>query len=367
MLSPGATVRHDRALALPADAPTLVPIVRTSTFIDYESLSESDIAICDQQIDEFRKTGRIACPTRNFYFKLMAVLRERRRVLASDAELEEAADLDILMREISDFFLENKLYTGKAEKVDLHQRQCDSEVQRLGELESKLRADQIALNQRRQAAERRVSEEAGTFLNSYDRNRPDRLPVEFTRLSADLLDLRDRERHLIVSRRFDEAAQLHREFERRQRQELVKRREEYFEHCERERAEIVRRNARRRASVSVHWGNRVDVFASRAHAELQALRIGVGHLTAKVATSKAEYIGEDDRILRDESYLAEARDGGNIYRRTTTLARSIVPRTMITARREITRPHPMTTTQRLSEAEYRQSAETPWRIRMLGR
>jgi hypothetical protein len=367
MLSTDRALRHDRALALTADAPTLVPIVRTSTFIDYESLSESDITACDQQIDEFRKSGQITCPTRNSYFKLMVVLRERRRVLALDGELEEAAELDVLMREISDFFIENKLYTAKAERVELHQRQCDTEAQRLAELEVKWRADQIALNQRRQAAQRRVSEDAATFLRNYDRSFPERLPPEFTRLSADLLDLRDRERHLILSRRFDEAAQLHKEFERRQRQELVKRREEYFEHCEKERAEIERRNARRRASVSAHWGNRVDLFAYRMQGELQALRNGVSHLTAKVAASKAEYIGEDDRILRDDSYLAEVRDGGNVYRRTTSLARSIVPRTLTTARREITRPCPRTTTQRLSEAEYRQSAQTPWRIHKQGR
>jgi hypothetical protein len=103
------------------------------------------------------------------------------------------------------------------------------------------------------------------------------------------------------------------------------------------------------------------------NAELRPLRKGVGHLTAKVASSKAEYIGEDDPILREESYLTEARDGGNIYRRTRALTRSLHPRSMVATRREILRPHPFTTTRQLSEAQYRQSAETIWRIPKRGR
>jgi hypothetical protein len=103
------------------------------------------------------------------------------------------------------------------------------------------------------------------------------------------------------------------------------------------------------------------------HGELRPLRKGLGHLTAKVACSKAEYIGEDDPILREESYLAEARDGGNIYRKTRQLTRSIHPRSMVATTREIERPQPMTTTRRLSEAQYRQSAETTWRIQKRGR
>jgi hypothetical protein len=52
---------------------------------------------------------------------------------------------------------------------------------------------------------------------------------KFLRLSPDLLDLREREKHLIGSRRFGEAAVLHKEFERRQQQELQRQSKEYFE------------------------------------------------------------------------------------------------------------------------------------------
>jgi hypothetical protein len=213
----------------------------------------------------------------------------------------------------------------------------------------------------------RVAEATSAQLNAYDAGMPEVLPAEWTRLSADLLDLREREKHLIGSRRFEEAAELHKEFEKRQKQELQKRREEYFAHSEKERAVLERRNERRRAAARDRWNGKVDHFEFLMDRELRPLRKGVGHLTAKAACSKAEYVGEDDPILREESYLAEARDGGNIYRRSLALTRSIHPRTMTFTTREIVRPQPMTTTRRLSEAQYRQSAETTWRVRKQGR
>jgi hypothetical protein len=128
-----------------------------------------------------------------------------------------------------------------------------------------------------------------------------------------------------------------------------------------------RRNERKKTSAADYWNSKVGHFTHSMNGELIPLRKGVGYLTAKVACSKAEYIGEDDPILLEESYLTEARDGGNIYRRTRALTRSLHPRTMVQTKREIERPQPMTTTRRLSEAQYRQSAETLWRIRKRGR
>jgi hypothetical protein len=360
-------LRHERALAMTATNPTLIPNVRALPYQDYQSLTPSDVTKCDRQIDEFKRTGSISCPTSNTYFRLMAVLRERRRLLSASADLQSAGEIDTLIRQLSDFFLENKLYSGKSAKVETHQEELDSESRRLRELQWKWNDDRQEIHGRRTAAQQRVADLANSQLSTHDGSIPNSLPPEFTRLSADLLDLREREKHLIGSRRFEEAAALHREFEQRQKLELQRRREEYFEHFEKERAAIERRNERRKLSVSDHWGNKVAHLVSEMDGELRPLRKGVGHLTAKVATSKAEYIGEDDPILREESYLTEARDGGTIYRRSRALTRSLHPRSMVTATREIVRPQPMTTTRRLSEAQYRQSAETVWRIRKRGR
>jgi hypothetical protein len=60
--------------------------------------------------------------------------------------------------------------------------------------------------------------EADPAAKRSDASLPDKPPVELTRPSADFLDFRARERHLILERRFEHADKLQSEFGRRQRQ-----------------------------------------------------------------------------------------------------------------------------------------------------
>jgi dihydroorotase-like cyclic amidohydrolase len=143
---------------------------------------------------------------------------------------------------------------------------------------------------------------------------PDTLPPEFTRLSPALLDLREREHHMIGCRRFEEAANLHREFERRQAQELRERRREYFVHRERTREQVERRGERRERAAIANWDRKVARAKLSMESELAPLRGGCANFGAKVGAARAEYVGEDDPILRQDPTLADARESGNMFR-----------------------------------------------------
>jgi len=336
--------------------PTLVSTIRTIPFIDYQSLSPAEITKCDRQIEEFKRSRTITCPTSNSYFKIMCVLRERRRLLCLAHQILEAGEIDRLIREISDFFLENKLYVAKAEGVAIAEGQYASECGRLADVEAKWSHEHDRLSQRRNAAQARVADANEAAIQNYDSSMPGVLPPEFTRLSSDLLDLREKEKHMIGSRRFEEAAKLHKEFERRQKQELVKRREEYFAHFEQERLELERRNTRKSRAIETDYTRRMDHLAHTMNSELTPLRSGVANILDKAVARKAEYVGEDDMILKNDPGLAEARDAGNMFRTgRPTLTRGGHPRSMVSTRRPTERPSPVMSTKQMSDAMYRQN------------
>jgi hypothetical protein len=286
----------------------------------------------------------------------MCVLRERRRLLLLVNNILEAGQVDRLIREISDFFLENKLYVAKTEKVGIAEAEFETERGRLADVESRWERDHNRLSQRRSAAQARAADNARTAIATYDDSMPEHLPPEFTRLSSDLLDLREKERHLIGSRRFEEAAKLHKEFERRQREELVRRREEYFAHFEQERVDLQRRNDRKARAVEADYKRRMDHLVHSRDSEVVPLRGGVGNLLDKLTTRKAEYVGEDDMILKDDPGLARAREAGNMFRTgLPVFTRGSNPRSMVSTRREIERPSPVMSTKQMSDTMYRQN------------
>jgi hypothetical protein len=345
------SLRRDRALSMKVSGPALVPTVRTFPFLDYDSLSDSDIEECDRHIDHFLSTKTILCPSSRLYFTLMIVLRERRRLLSQAGDLLGAAELDVLVKELSDFFLENKLYVGKAERVALIQEQYESQVSRLEALEVKWHRTLDDLLRQRARDEMRVESRSVSYINRYDDSLPAVLPPECTRLSAGLLDLRERERHLIGGRRFLEAAELHREFNRRQRAELVQRREEFVVKRERDREQLEKRNRQSRVCLDMEWTRKIERCQRQMEAELQPLRAAVGNLWRKLVTAKTEYIGEDDPILRGEPCLAGGRESGNLFRTENVgpMETGPRPRTMKATVRPLNRGLLMMTTKTMSQ------------------
>jgi hypothetical protein len=327
-----------------------------TSFADYQAIPAGETAKIDRAIEEFRQTKRISCPTSRLYFRMMAVLRERRRLATVDADLHLGGELDTLIREISDFFLENELYVSKAQAVALVQAQYESERARLDELEARWNSELKSLIEQRDREEGRVEDLARTNLQTFDASMPGELPPEFTRLSADLLDLREKEKHLVGSRRFPEAANLHAEFLRRQNVELIRRREEFADHFEAGRNEVDKRNHRRTATLQGDWNRKINHFRHLMNGELAPLRQGVANLLDKLMTAKAEYIGEDDPIIRNDPGLLSARDSGNVMRTSAPVfTRGLLPKTMVGSARSIEREKALMSTRRMAETMRRQS------------
>ena len=355
MKSPKA-IRRGRLMSMQVNAPSLIPGVRQTPFLDYTAMSEAEKAKCERLIEEFRKSGKITCPTNNTYFKLMIVLREKRRILACQGNIAACTELDNLTRQISDFYLEGKMYVAKAEEVSILQNQYLSEKARLADLEEQWKTKYDVMVRRKDKEIGRVEEMTKTGMVTFDASIPRELPTEFTRLSADLLDLREKERHLIGSRRFDEAEELHKEFLKRQKQELVKRREEFAAHFEKERVQMEKRMERKQRGIKSDWDRKMNHFTHMMNKELVPLRQGVAFLERKLQDAKAEYIGEDDPIVADDPSLTVAKTTGNQFLVSRALIDRAPPKTTITAtRRDIYRPQAVMSTRKMAAAMRRQN------------
>ena len=363
MKSPKA-VRRGRLMSLQVNPPSLVPGVRQTPFLDYTAMSEADKNKCERLIEEFRKSGKITCPTNNIYFKLMIVLREKRRILACQGNIAACTELDNLTRQISDFYLEGKKYVAKAEEVSILQNQYLSEKARLADLEEQWKTRYDTMVRRKQREESRIEEMTRTSMSAFDTTIPRELPLEFTRLSPDLLDLREKERHLIGCRRFDEAQELHKEFLKRQQQELVKRREEFADHFEKTRVQMEKRMERKERGVKSDWQRKMNHFTHMMNKELVPLRQGVAFLERKLQDARAEYIGEDDPIVADDPSLTLAKTTGNQFLVSRTLIDRNVPKTTITStRRDIQRPQVHMSTRKMAAAMRRHNQaldDTRW-------
>ena len=301
--------RKARVMNMQASGPTLVPITRTCSFMDYKQLSAGDKAKYERECDDFIRTQKIRCKTAQDYFKSMAALREKRRLLSLQTDYAGATQVDDLIRQLSDYFIENHLYTDKAQLVDVVNYQYQSQRSRLNGLIEKWDAQ---INNAREQYQRELEDledECQAVIDKHDSSVPQKLPVKYSKLSSDLLNLREQERHLIGSRRFAEAEQYHKEFEKRKEAELNNKKLEYFESSEKRRKEKEVANQRRISALKDLWERRIAELQFNRDKEVKPLEKAIESLQRKYALAKSEYVGEDDPI--PEAVVFQANQVGN--------------------------------------------------------
>ena len=316
--------RLSRVMNMKANGPTLVPITRTTSFLDYNQLSASDKTKYSRNCDDYIRTQTIRCQSAADYFKFMAALREKRRLLALKSDYAGATQVDELIRQLSDFFIENHLYTSKAQLVDVVSYQYHSQRNRLMSLIQKW-DDKINNAQSQYEKElRELENQCQAVIDKHDANIPSKLPVKYNKLSSDLLNLREQERHLIGSRRFAEAEQYHKEFEKRKEQELNNKKLEYFESSEKRRKEKEIANQKRISALKDLWERRISELEYNKNREVLPLERAIEALQRKYTIAKSEYIGEDDLIPEEVVFQSKELDASDLLAQGTFRDRDLV-------------------------------------------
>ena len=353
-LSARAT-RRNAIMTMKANPPSLVPPVRQKTFIDYDSMSQADKNKCERIIENFQRTGKIECLSRNTYFKLMVVLREHRRIASSEGDFVKAGEYDKLIKEMSQLIHEADLYKAKAEECQIAENHMAATRSRLIESEDKWNNELDRLQTLSARATQRVNDFCDQQMYNYDNKIPDQLPQSHSKLSPDLLNLKEREKHMIGCRMFKEAAELHKEFEKRQKVELQKRREEYFKSFEISRVALEKRVQRKRTACQSDWERKIKHAEHMMNKELKPLQDNVGYQQTRLNTARAEYIGEEDPILNQDKEIIEERT----YHVTPPVStRGLrAPRTMLKTTRSIDQPTSLMSTKQISQMLQKQNTK----------
>lgn len=305
MFRGGNPQRRAQAMQMEVSGPTLTPIPQRGpeTYFEYKKMSAKDKAHCESRIREMLGSGMVTCLQQEEYFQMMAVLRENRCEAARKDDYDRCDQLDDLMRQLSDYFLENKLYMSKAERVYAIQSQLEAVKAKLETAEKHWEERDIDMKIARDSSVQQRESECNSSLSTYDGKMPGNLPPEFCKLSPETLNLYEQEKQLVASRRFKEAAMVHIEFLARKKYELERKKDVYYQKFEKGRTQVEVRNSKRKQATESNWDRKINNADHNKTKEIEALREAVRNLESKLISAKAEYIGEDDPIL------AEAKEG----------------------------------------------------------
>jgi hypothetical protein len=203
------------------------------------------------------------------------------------------------MRQLSDYYLEGQLYQGKKRTVAAIEDQVDWVIDRLNGSKRQYAREVQNVNKFAERARAKVSANVADRFAGYDRSIVSELPMEFTKYSPATLELYEREKHLVGSRRFEEAEQIHKEFEAAKKRDLQKGRGLWHDRFELRRNALHERGRKMQDACETRILAKQNLVEHSRGKEVKSLDKSREYLTKKLTAAKGEYIGEDDPILRN--------------------------------------------------------------------
>jgi hypothetical protein len=221
---------------------------------------------------------------------LIVLLKERRRKAILMGEYHISQKAEDLIRYISSMKLQK---TFKAFKVvelqELHEQLTRAE-NRLEALKAKWEKEVADFNAAQSAAAKRLEQDQLRKLQEFDADVPAALPAEFCKLSADLLNLREQERQLVLCRRYDEAMRVRAEGDRRELEEGEIQKTRFLEMINGRKLKILESQKAAIDCFQIRWARIEDKLNKQMQAEITTQDKFILNMKLKIRDAESEEI-----------------------------------------------------------------------------
>jgi tetratricopeptide (TPR) repeat protein len=144
----------------------------------------------------------------------------------------------------------------------------------------------------RQAKEQHEAEYAGNLeameeqhrsqLADFDSSFPETLPANFKKVSSTVLQLREQERHLVLSKRYEDAIQFRERADRLEERELKTQRDKFMVAFQAQRQQLVDSQNTQRSCFEKNWARKLERFEREKDHEMAVLGRTVANFEKKI-------------------------------------------------------------------------------------
>jgi hypothetical protein len=119
-------------------------------------------------------------------------------------------------------------------------------------------------------------------LDDLDASFPDSLPAKFAKLSPHVLNLREQEKHLVLSKRYEDAIPIRERADRLEEDELERQRRKFMNAFETRRRQLSDAHNTQRRCFDRNWGRKLERFESERDHDLDVLKRTIANFEARI-------------------------------------------------------------------------------------
>lgn len=258
---------------------------------DYKTLNRQERISADSRVSDILRGANLSVIPIEDIPRVIAALKEKKRVAVLDGDYSLAQMCENTVQKLNSIIISRKNQQIKNQEIRQLQMSLNQAENTLKNmiLSWNNRVDEF--NRTQTNSTRRLERMQFNSLSEVDeRNASNELPSKYRKPSAALLDLREKERHLVLTKRYDEATQLHKEAERLERQEVLEKKRQYVRTAQAERRQLVMMQQRDAEGFSDRWMRASEKLTNQMEKEIEQQRRVVENIRAKLVTAQNEVV-----------------------------------------------------------------------------
>lgn len=256
--------------------------------MEYKTLTRGEHISADSRVDDILKGAPLTSIPLENVNSVIVTLKERKRqaTLAGDYHLSQ--QIEDMIGKINSLVIQRKKQIMKAQEIkalEISLQQAENSLKKTIELWNQKVTD---FNRIQSNSARRLERFQLTRLNDNDARPIDQLPSCYLKPSPALLDLRERERHLVLTKRYDEATVLHKEGNRMEKEEELEKKRIFLRTQQRQRQQLLQNQGKDIAGFKERWTRSADKLSFTMDNEVAQQRKIVENIRKKLEDAKRE-------------------------------------------------------------------------------
>lgn len=212
--------------------------------------------------------------------------RKRKAILKGDYQLSQT--LECMVNRFVSFQLQKKDREMKAAKIDDLNFQLEQAQLVFQNLTEKWNRLFEAFNQEQSEASAQFERKQIQKLEEFDANIPTALPANFCKLSSKLLDMREVERHLVLTKRYDEATSIKKQCDKMEREETEAQKQKFYKIVQAKRQKLIEEQAKAIEVFTAKWTVQSEVLNKQRNDELETQQKIIDNIMLKLKEAEPE-------------------------------------------------------------------------------
>jgi hypothetical protein len=221
---------------------------------------------------------------------LIVLLKERKRTALLTGEYETSQKCEDLIRYIAGISLQRQFTVIKTSELSDLSLQLQRAEAQLSAIRNKWQLKVVEFNHVQFVSAKRLERAQLRKIQDFDIAVPTSLPPEYCKLSHDLPNLREQERQLVLSRRYEEAKALKRESDRREKGEAAVQKKRFLELVNRRKQKILCMQDHEIDCFTLRWKRREEKLNQEMETEIATQEKVIQNIKLKIRDVESEQV-----------------------------------------------------------------------------